>query len=254
MSNITQKFKYSYMKHHRFYQNITFTPNQTLALTSEVASHISRVLRLRVGTLICLFDGKNQECTAEITALSKRDVSVRIIDLQHISRESSFQIVLAQAISKGERFDLVVQKAVELGVTHFVPILSERNVVKLDDARQQKKLAHWQGIIESAAEQCGRNQLMQLSPIMPLDKFLSSKMATTICYLHPKASQNLSQLNKPNDIAFIIGPEGGFSDQECAQMSSSGAVEIKLGPRILRTETAGIVTCGLAQNLWGDLG
>ncbi len=241
------------MKHHRFYQAIKLAKDQTIELDSRVANHISRVLRMRIGETICLFNGRNEQCQAILVTVDKRKVVVKVAEVQSLSRESGFNITLVQALSKGDRFDLVVQKAVELGVDQLIPVQTERNVVKLDEKRQQKKQEHWHGIIESASEQCGRNQLMQLSPIQPLKQYLVNPSQDKHFILDPYAKQSLSDIAKPSRGAVLmIGPEGGWSDAELAQLKQQ-ATAIQFGPRILRTETAAITACGIIQALWGDL-
>ena len=243
------------MKSHRIYQNISLNAHTLVSLSDAASTHISRALRLKVGDKICLFNGLNQECLATISQIDKRAVEVKLDEVNCINRESPFKITLVQALSKGERFDLVVQKAVELGVHQLIPVITERTVVKLDEKRRQKKLSHWQGIIESASEQCGRNALMQLEPIQPLKQYLAScNQEKTHYILDPYSAMALKSLPKPKqDAAFIIGPEGGFNPQEAQNLTQAQVTPISLGPRILRTETAAIAICSIFQAIWGDL-
>lgn len=242
------------MKQHRFFQDIHFQVGALITLTEQVTSHVARVLRMKEGDEICLFNGRNQECIARLIEVKKRLVNVELIQVKEITRESPFQIILVQALSKGDRFDLVVQKAVELGVTKLIPIITERNSVRLDENKRQKKLSLWQNIIESASEQCGRNQLMQLSDIISFDEYIKNKEDFEHFVLDPYSQKSLNQKEKPsNGAVFLIGPEGGFSDTEIKQLTQIGVQAVCFGPRILRTETAAIAVCSIAQILWGDL-
>lgn len=242
------------MKNHRFYQAAHFEVGLVLTLDDKASTHISRVLRLKPETVICLFNGQNQQSLARLVQVEKRQVVAELLEVESISRESPFKITLVQALSKGDRFDLVVQKAVELGVDRLIPITSARNVVKLDEKRQQKKIAHWQGIIESASEQSTRNQLMQLDRIISLENYLKTPSQQQHVVLDPTSQHSLKSLAKPTQgIAFLIGPEGGFCQNEIALLQQLNIANICLGPRILRTETAAITICAIAQTLWGDL-
>lgn len=241
------------MKHHRFFQNINFLTGQSLSLSEQVTTHVARVLRMKEGSEICLFNGRGQECLARIIEVKKRLVTVHLLEVVERSRESPFEVTLVQALSKGDRFDWVVQKAVELGVTRLIPITTERNAVRLDETKKQKKQGLWQNIIESASEQSGRNQLMALSEIMTLSDYLSLKSDAQAFVLDPYSQLSLKTVEKPTaGAAFLIGPEGGFSEAEIEQITKSGVMAIYLGPRVLRTETAAIAVCSMAQQLWGD--
>jgi len=242
------------MKQHRFFQQINFQLASLITLTEQATTHVARVLRMKEGDEICLFNNQNQECTARLVEVKKRLVKAEIISIKNCSRESGFEITLVQGVSKGDRFDLVVQKAVELGVTKLIPVTTERNSVRLDENKRQKKQSLWQNIIESASEQCGRNQLMQLSEIISLQEYLDNKQETVHFVLDPYSKQSLNDVKKPvNGVAFLIGPEGGFSDIEVQLMTSYDVMPVCFGPRILRTETAAIAVCSIAQMLWGDL-
>lgn len=242
------------MKQHRFYQNIIFRSNTSLELTEKVANHVSRVLRMKAGQQICLFNGKDQQCLAILEEVKKRSVIVKLGEILTRSRESELKITLVQATSKGDRFDLVVQKAVELGVDKIIPVITERNELRLSSDRKGKKMQQWQGIIESASEQCGRNQLMILDEPLALPEYLNNKAAIKHFVLDPYSENNITQVSPPpTSAAFIIGPEGGFSDDEISLLKQANVSQVKFGPRILRTETAAISVCAIAQSLWGDL-
>ncbi len=242
------------MKQHRFYQNINFNFGDTIELSDKVANHVSRVLRMKAGETICLLNGENEECIALLQEVKKRSVTVKLGEVISCSRESNFQITLIQATSKGERFDLVVQKAVELGVHKIIPVITQRNELRLKPETKTKKMLHWQAIIESASEQCGRNQLMILEDIITLPEYLNNKIKAQHFALDPYSQQSIKEVSPPPpSAAFVIGPEGGFSNEEIDLLKQENVTPIKFGPRILRTETAAISVCAIAQSLWGDL-
>lgn len=243
------------MKQPRFFEEISFEQGLEVELSDPVSNHVARVLRMKPGQEICLFNGKDQECLAELTEVKKRSVNVVIKEVNSCSRESFFSLTLVQALSKGDRFDLVVQKAVELGVTQLIPVITERNNVRLDEARGNKKIHQWQAIIQSASEQCGRNTLMKLSDIQTLEGYLADPLPASHFVLDPYSPRTFQQIDKPSQGAvFFIGPEGGFSSDEIVKLTNAGTTSVSFGPRILRTETAAIAVCGIAQMLWGDLG
>lgn len=243
------------MSKHRFYQPGVYQAGAILALNEKNTNHIERVLRLKEGENISLFNGKNQHCVAQLVTVGRKKVEVTLGEVVIDNKESPLNIHLIQALSKGERFDLVVQKAVELGVHQLTPVLSQRNVVKLDKQRQAKKYQHWQGIIESASEQCGRNVLMQLNPIMTLTECIHGLKPSVRLMLDPYSNQTLISLEKPlhKQVSILIGPEGGFTNEEVELAKKSDFLPITFGRRILRTETAAIASCAVIQSLWGDL-
>lgn len=242
------------MKQPRFFEDISFEQNATIELSESVTNHVARVLRMKEGQEVCLFNGQNQECMAELIEVKKRSVTAKLKDIVDCSRESPFNITLIQALSKGDRFDLVVQKAVELGVTTLIPVITERNNVRLDENKRQKKQSQWQGIMQAASEQCGRNQLMKLSDIQTFDNYLDSKVQLPHFVLDPYSQTSFDKVTKPEKgAAFFIGPEGGFSNNEITKLQSASTQALKFGPRILRTETAAIAVCSIAQMMWGDL-
>jgi 16S rRNA (uracil1498-N3)-methyltransferase len=149
--------------------------------------------------------------------------------------------------------DYAIQKAVELGVNTITPLVTERTVVRLDEKRQDKKINHWQGIIISACEQCGRSSLPALNSVLPLDKWLTHNSQCKIVF-DTQSQQMLSQLEPCNEVSILIGPEGGLADNELTMAHSKDFHSIRLGPRTLRTETAVVTACSTLQVLWGDLG
>lgn len=226
-----------------------------LGLPDDAARHVAQVLRMRVGEALTLFDGHGGEYAAVIVEAGRREVRVRIGDHHPVDRESRLDITLVQCVSKGDRMDYTIQKAVELGVTRIVPVLSERGVVKLDAERWDKKLEHWRGVAISACEQSGRTRLPPVAAVQKLDTWLATPAAGALrLVLSPTGSASLRRLELSTEIALLVGPEGGLSDNEIAAARRAGCIGIGLGPRVLRTETAGVATLAALQLLWGDLG
>lgn len=236
----------------RIYSHTPLQVDHTLLLDEAAHRHAIQVLRLKEGAQLKLFDGSGQEFLATIEQSARRATTVTLHNAIIEHRESPLQTHLYQGISKGERMDYAIQKATELGVNAITPLFCERSVVKLDQKRLQKKIDHWQGVIISACEQCGRNQLPTLHPAAPFEQikavphgsaFLLNPLATTRFSDHPKP---------PNHCAILIGPEGGLSASEIHQAEAGGWLGTRLGPRILRTETATVVALTALQQLWGD--
>lgn len=225
-----------------------------VSLPEAAAHHLLRVLRLRPGAQLQLFDGSGQEFPAEIVpAGSKHECRVRLGAPALSLVESPLDITLYQAIGRGERMDWVVQKATELGVRRIQPIETERTEVRLDPARADKRRQHWQEVAISAAEQSGRVRVPQVELPRPLDSLTAA--AGLSLFLHPQAEAGMGGLQRPADdrYALVIGPEGGLSERETALLEQRGFQALRLGPRVLRTETAGPVTIALLQARFGDL-
>jgi 16S rRNA (uracil1498-N3)-methyltransferase len=224
------------------------------ALPEDVARHLSQVLRMRAGETLVLFNGAGGEYEATIVSAARRDVRVRIGRFVAIDRESPLRLTLAQCVSKGERMDYTIQKAVELGACAIVPLLSSRSVVKLEAERWEKKLDHWQGVISSACEQAGRTRIPRLESVRRLDAWLTAAPTGTRLVLAPGGAQSLKTIPKDMEITVLAGPEGGLSVEEVEHATAAGFAKVGLGPRILRTETAGVAALAALQALWGDLG
>jgi 16S rRNA (uracil1498-N3)-methyltransferase len=224
-------------------------------LADVAAHHISRVLRLRLGHQLILFDGHGGEYDAEISKLDKRHVEVHTHQYLEVENESPLHITLVQGISRGQKMDFILQKAVELGVDRIVPVMTEFGNVRLDEERQQKKIEHWQGVIIGACEQCGRNKIPELVAPLSFDESIDIKNGKDMLkiVLHPGAGESLSKLSKPKgEITLLVGSEGGFSDNEIGKACTGGYQIINIGPRILRTETAALAAISACQVLWGD--
>lgn len=242
------------MREIRIYQAGSFRLDQTLELSPEAGQHVGVVLRMQPGDSITLFCGDNRELDALLVAVHKKRVSVQIVAERSVNRESPRKIHLAQALSKGERMEFVIQKAVELGVASISPIITSRSVVKLNPERMEKKLAQWQAIAIAACEQSGRNQIPLIKNALLLNEYLQQNELFLKFVLDPKESKTWRDYNfVQSELALLIGPEGGFNKEELGQIFSAGFNPLRLGPRVLRTETAAIAALSLLQAVCGDL-
>ncbi len=219
-------------------------------LPETQAHYIGRVLRLAAGDAVQLFDGSGQEYRGELVEVGKKQVRVELHEQYVGLPESGLRIHLGQGLSRGERMDWAIQKAVELGVAEITPVVSERCEVRLKDERADKRLSHWRQIAISACEQCGRSVVPVIHPPMPLAQWVAVEAELKLV-LHPVA-EPLSGHQRPNSLAYLIGPEGGLTDAEVEQAKIQGFHAARLGPRVLRTETAPVVAISVAQQLWGD--
>ena len=238
----------------RFYCPCDLHSDQQLALPEMAAHHASRVLRLQPGDAVTLFNGAGGQFPASIRAIDRHEVIVLIGERQPIECEPPLAITLAQALSTGEKMDFTLQKAVELGVTEIHPLASSRSVVKLSGERAQKRVEHWQNIVIAACEQCGRNRVPVVMQIMPLLTWLSENQGPGLrLMMSPAAAISLRDLPRPDGpITLLAGPEGGFADAEIAAAQACGFTSVRLGARILRTETAALAGLSAIQTLWGD--
>ncbi|MDD5329627.1 MAG: 16S rRNA (uracil(1498)-N(3))-methyltransferase [Sulfuricella sp.] len=222
-------------------------------LPEPAAHHAARVLRLKEGDAVTVFNGQGGEGEARIAAIDKRGIDVEIIAWQDVERESPLRVVLAQAISAGEKMDFTLQKAVELGVQAIQPLASERSVVKLSGERAEKRVAHWQGVVVAACEQSGRNRVPEVASIRSLSDWLGQDQTDLRLMLSPDAQTGLRDLPRPEgQVTLLIGPEGGFAPAESQMAQRQGFLPLRLGARILRTETAALAMLAAMQALWGD--
>ena len=220
-------------------------------LPEAQAHYIGRVLRHAAGDAVQLFDGSGQEFLGELVEVGKKNVRVELRESFAGLAESPLRLHLGQGLSRGERMDWAIQKATELGAARITPIVSERCEVRLKDERADKRTAHWRQIAISACEQCGRSVLPQIDAPVSLAEWLQATEADLKLVLHPVA-EPLASHARPGSLAFLIGPEGGLSDAEVEQARAAGFHAARLGPRVLRTETAPVVALSVAQQLWGD--
>ena len=234
--------------------------NQSLfELPEKQANYVGAVLRLRTDDVMHVFNGKGDEYFTRIVSVNRRHVLValgrRIIN----TKESPLIVELGQVLSRGDRMDFAIQKSVELGVSLISPLLSERCEVKLDPHRMTKRRHHWQQIVYSASEQCGRSLTPQVRQPQALTDWLVSAEGDVKFVFHPQQTSHVNEglhfgnQPEPDKVILLVGPEGGFSEKEVNLARQHGFQTMTLGPRILRTETAPIVALSFVQQRWGDL-
>ncbi len=227
-------------------------------LAPDAAHHAARVLRLEAGDPVVLFDGFGGEFEARIIRMERGDVLVKTGAHRDIEREPRIEVLLVQGLSSGDRMDFTLQKAVELGVAAIQPVATERSVVKLRDERARRRVEHWQNLVISACEQCGRNRIPGVAPVLEFGEW-AAQLAQPLpdgearLLLSPQAPSSLRELGGvPARLTLLAGPEGGLAPGELRVAESRGFTPVRLGPRILRTETAAIAALAAIQALWGD--
>ncbi len=226
----------------------------SLILPEDTTAHLTRVLRLPIGARFVLFNGDGCDYETQLLALTKKGAEARVLSHREVRNESPLRITLAQAVARGEKMDLILQKATELGVAGFAPLFTERTEVKLDAERGDKRLTHWRGVIASACEQSGRARIPPISAPLPLAGFLTQENLGRLAHFDPEADATLRDLpSDTDDWVFVVGPEGGLGERDLAQLRGAGALGLRLGPRILPTETAGLAALAAVQALRGDL-
>ena len=240
------------MRSYRVYVPSELSLGNVVDLDERSSHHLARVLRVRPGDAVTLFNGDGTNYTGEVAAVTKSQVSVTIHRAEAANSESPLRTHLALAVSKGDRFDWAIKKATELGVTTIIPILSQLIDVRLSSERWQKKREHWQHIVISACEQSGRAVVPEVCAPQVLSRWVLEADADYKCVLHPGVgSQALP--DRATSAALLIGPEGGFTDDEVGLARDAGFRGLELGPRILRTETAPIVALTVLGSQWGDI-
>ena len=239
----------------RFYLPDTLSPDTLIALPDASAHHAVRVLRLTAGDAVTLFNGQGGEWVGNIHHIGKREVEVHVAAWQDVEHETPLRITLAQGISSGERMDYTLQKAVELGVHVIQPLACARSVVKLSGERADKRRTHWQNLVIAACEQCGRNRVPEVADIASLPAWLAQPAMPPLKLMFaPDAQHTLHTLPQPSgNVIMLAGPEGGFAADEYSAALTAGFIPIRLGPRVLRTETAALAALSAMQILWGDL-
>jgi 16S rRNA (uracil1498-N3)-methyltransferase len=225
-----------------------------LDLDGTAASHVARVLRLRAGDPLILFDDTGGEYAATVTTVLRDAVRVTVGAYAPTDRESPLHVTLAQGISRGDRMDVVVQKATELGVKRIVPVLAERTVVRLNAAQAANRLRRWRAIAVAACEQCGRNRLPEITQPMTVQEFLVSELPNGLrLVLSPDGGMRVRELPASDAVTLLVGPEGGLADAEQNAAEAAQFQGLSLGPRILRTETAALAALTVIQQQLGDL-
>lgn len=237
----------------RLFVDVPLESGQLIELPKETASHVAKVLRARNGDAVVLFNGDGREFAGVIEEVRGARVRVAAGEGRAVDRESPLAITLLQCVPRGDRMDFIIQKATELGVTHIVPVMSQRSVVRLDAPQAEAKAAHWQAVAVSACEQCGRNLVPDVLAAQPLLSYLGDSAPQGIrLVLEPdSATTAVPQVEAAVEIA--IGPEGGFAPDELEALRLSGFMAVSFGPRILRTETAAIAAVAWLQSRFGDL-
>lgn len=237
----------------RIYTDQSLDADSTFELEPGPSQHMARVLRMQAGSELILFNGRGGEYPAVLTAMDNKRATVIVGERRDAELESPLSIHLGIAVSRGERMDWVVQKSTELGVRGITPLFSDRTEVRLTPERAAKKLRHWRQIAVSACEQCGRNTLPVIHPLAGLDRWLVTSDADCKLVLHHRAGHTGEIAFKPASIALLVGPEGGLDVSEIAAAETAGFRPLRLGPRVLRTETAPLAAIAILQARWGDM-
>ena len=239
----------------RLYVEAELHPDFKLTLPVDAAHHAARVLRLRDGDAVVLFDGRGGEYEARLVVGARGQVAARTGEPRDPELESPLQVTLVQAVSSSEKMDFTIQKAVELGVAAIQPVLSEKSVVRLSAGREEKKHARWRRVAIAACEQCGRNRLPELREAMSVETYCRTPGPASLrLLLSPQGSPGLRNMRGKIEhaVTLAVGPEAGFSDTEERLLQRAGFVPVRLGPRILRTETAALAALAALNALAGD--
>lgn len=238
----------------RFFVPFSLSPDALIALPADVVAHL-QVLRIRPGDAICLFDGTGGEYPARLETLDKRSATAQTGAHNARDTEAPYRLTLVQGIAGGDKMDWLIEKCVELGVAAIQPLAAERSVVRLSGEREQKRLAHWRNIVVAASEQCGRNRLAEVRPVLTVAEWISARAADTdpALLLTPQAQPSLTAAAgaAPRSLQLLIGPEGGWSERELAQFEAAGCVPARAGHWVWRTETAGLATIAALHAHWG---
>lgn len=236
------------MRQSRIHTSQPLLPAERVELSGPAGHYIARVLRLSKGDPLILFNGDGRDYSAEIAEIQSQRVTVRIIGSTIPANESPLKITLVQAVCRGERMDYALQKATELGVFCIQPLVSQRVEVRLDETRQGKRLAHWQGVVISACEQSGRAVVPEVRNPLSMPQWLATADETLRLVLDPFSANRLADVSiGENSAAILVGPEGGFTVEEVDMARANGVMAVSLGPRVLRTETAGPAAIAVLQ-------
>lgn len=243
------------MSESRVHLDLALEPGAPVDLPEGAFRHLVQVLRMQAGDGLVVFNGEGGEYAAVLESVAKRGATLRIGAFREVDRESPLALTLVQGISKGDRMDWTVQKAVELGVRAIVPVVTERCNVHLDREREARRLDHWRAVMISACEQSGRTRVPALHPVMKFADWLARPPVGRRLVLDPLGERSLSTL-EPSDepTSLVVGPEGGLGIDERRLAAGAGCIGLRLGPRVLRTETAGVAALAILQSLAGDLG
>lgn len=238
----------------RIYQAEKLFVGLELQLSSEPANHLVKVLRTPVGAFFYIFNEQDGEYKAKVVSIVKNQVMVQLLESVPNASESPLFIELGQGIARGEKMDFVIQKAVELGVNQITPLITERCGVKLNSERWEKRVQHWKKVAIAACEQSGRCKIPTIQTPQPIYNWITNLSNSFKLILNPHKGKHLKELIMPTQpISILIGPEGGLTNEEILYAEKNAFINLNLGPRILRTETAGLITIALLQAYFGDL-
>jgi 16S rRNA (uracil1498-N3)-methyltransferase len=244
------------MREVRLFVDIALAPDADLPLPRDAVQHALRVLRLKTGDPVTLFNGDGRQYRARLAATDPRSGRVRVETVEAPARESPLHVTLIQSLARGEKMDWIIQKATELGAARILPVASERSEVRLEGGRGEKRLEHWRSVAIAACEQCGRNVVPEIGAPESLDACLAAHPqadAEVRWMLHPGGTARLRNTKSTaTDVMLAVGPEGGFGDNDLATLRRAGFDALALGPRILRTETAGVAAMAALQAVRGD--
>jgi 16S rRNA (uracil1498-N3)-methyltransferase len=238
----------------RTFVDATLASGAHVALSPFAAEHLTRVLRLGDGAEIACFNGDGNDYRCVLRVRGKGQIWVDVGAATAVDSESPLHVSLAQCIARGEKMDWILQKATELGVVRIEPLVSERTEVRMDEERGERRLAHWRRVVQSACEQCGRARVPELLAAQALPSFAADCMTRSVhkFVLDPDAAASFPALDAERAVVLAVGPEGGFSERDLDALRQSGFVGVRLGPRILRTESAGVAALAVLQHLAGD--
>ena len=241
----------------RFYCPQPLRPGATVDLPESVAHHL-HVVRLQPGAALTLFDGSGGQYAATLAEIGKKRASALVGEHEAVEVELPYAVTLAQGLPEGSKMDWIIEKAVELGVAAVQPLAAQRSVVRLSGERLEKRQAHWQGVIEAASEQSGRNRLARLEMLLDFNRWLAAPQPSPAprILLSPRATQSLAgwaQANAPQPLTLLVGPEGGFTREEEDAALAAGAQALSMGPRVLRTETAALAALAMLGGIWGAM-
>ena len=239
----------------RFHCPSPLIPGSLVDLPDTVAHHL-HVVRQQSGDELVLFDGSGGQVRARLVEIGKRRATAEILAHEAVDVELPFRVTLAQGLPEGSKMDWIVEKAVELGVAAIQPLAAQRSVVRLSGDRADKRLAHWQAVVVSASEQCGRNRLADVAPVQDFARWVAQPAAGTRILLSPRADASLAQWTRatpPHEVTLLVGPEGGLTDAEEEAALAAGALPLSMGPRVLRTETAGLAALAILAAGWGGI-
>ena len=243
------------MRKVRVFVDAALAEGELVPLPPFSADHLTRVLRLSDGAAITVFNGDGHDYGATLRTRG-RAAALDIATPGPALAESPLALTLVQSVARGEKMDLILQKATELGAARIVPVVSERTEVRLDEDRADKRRVHWQRVVESACEQCGRARVPTVDPATSLARYAEAAMREpgVKLVLHPEGGRRVGELPPAAAITIAVGPEGGYSERDLSMFAIAGFERLALGPRVLRTETAGIAAIALLQARFGDLG